>query len=244
MNKPNYTRIEDIRNQLGLRKNEMAARLIVSPRQYSSWGNENASDVPYWRVNIAEDLLNRDVPGPIELKILRSNYEIYRMSILNHFCLEVDRLSEEFGLYDCSVDQIKVLKEKIIEILQRRFEFSFIFAILHKMCPYYEQNTDMNDSFEDVYDINKNFIHEVINTCLDAEDNKRNLTFYDLENECGCKDKRIEILWILEYISLQPNRFPERFFKNLEKNSPSETSNIAKWEFNPFDIKIGNSSTV
>jgi hypothetical protein len=123
-----------------------------------------------------------------------------------------------------------------------RFSNSLAFAYYNRIEPIFHENIEREtydeDPFSDVYAVKGVFMRKVFSF---IEENQRagkldKIGFYDLENEFGSRENRVEIIHTLEYARID-GRFNDDVWGAVVKNAPIEANDLDD-SFGPNDVEF------
>ncbi len=223
----NYEKIEEIRSSIGVNKKTMAESLGVSARQYSYWARD---DAPEKYIAIAKKMMTID-----EVDTIKAIYESKRSALLNSFVLEYNNLFDELGIME-SNDNLDLLRER----MENRYDLAYVFAYRYRMYPFFTEDFPEKDPFQYAYKINYSFISEVLSHIDNAARNQKALTFYQLEDLCGGREFRHDIIQVIHYLRISGD-IGEKIILNLLSYCPAEAHHLEHENEvkQLFNLKIG-----
>lgn len=118
---------------------------------------------------------------------------------------------------------------------QSLYSQGYIYSVAKGCYPYFDDDEEAK-LFSDFYDVDKEFIENVLYVIQEKEDTHEKCFYYDLEKQTGGKSIRSKLIVFLRYCFLS-NQFSSDFYTILLSDYPIEAEVINK-DFNDEEIKL------
>lgn len=124
------------------------------------------------------------------------------------------------------IQRTQVVLAKLADATASFVPDAYAYAIDKRLCPVFD--TESGHSFDDGYEIKREFVDSVLKYCDQKWQAKEALSFYDLERHFD--HARGELIHVLRYTYLS-HKFDDAFFNGLLANCPTEAHGLN----DPFD---------